>query len=205
MGCRRGDELIRPIVVLTGGIGTGKSTVGRILEELGADVVEADLLGHAVLERGGSAFSAVAARWPEAVEDGRINRRVLGQVVFSDRDALRELERLTHPGIRELLLERIESSDAAILVVEVPIPAAWLDPSWPRIVVDVDDATRRARLLDRGMTSEEIESRLAAQPSRTEWRDLADHIIVNDGDRSALVGEVGKLWERLHRTVSPEG
>lgn len=204
MGRHRGDGLIRSIVVLTGGIGTGKSTVARILEGLGAEVVEADRLGHEVLESGGPAFAAVAERWPGVVEDGRIDRRALGRVVFADRAALRELEGLTHPEIRRLLLDRIASSEAEIVVVEIPIPAAWLDPGWPRIVVDVDESIRRARLMDRGMTSEEIESRMAAQPSRAEWQDLADHLVVNEGDHPALVREVKEAWERIRQVSDPE-
>ncbi len=203
MGSRRGDELIPAVVVLTGGIGTGKSTVARLLAARGADVIEADRLGHAVLEPGGAAFGPVAERWPSVVVDGRIDRGALGRIVFAEPGALSELEAMTHPEISRLIHRRIDDSDASVVVVEIPIPARWLDPAWPRVVVDVDDLARRSRLAGRGMEAADIEARMAAQPSRAEWRALADEVVANDGDLTDLEAAVDHLWSRLGE--SPEG
>ena len=185
------------MLVLTGGIGSGKSTVAGILSARGAHVIEADRLGHEVLAPGGAAYPEVASRWPEVVVDGEIVRRALGRIVFGDPDELAALESLTHPAIRDLLAARLAAADAVVTVVEIPIRAEWLDPSWPVLVVDVSEETRRPRLRDRGMDDDEIDARMAAQPTREQWRDGATWVVRNDGDLSALAGEVDRVWHAL--------
>lgn len=164
-------------------------------------MIDADRLGHDVLAPGGAAAGHVADRWPSAVVAGQIDRRALGRIVFGDPRALAELEAMTHPEIRRLIGLRIEASSSEVVVVEIPIPARWLDPAWRRIVVDVDDAVRRSRLLDRGMTADEIEQRMLAQPSREQWRDLADNLVANDGDLSALERAVDRIWDGVRDPV----
>ncbi len=168
--------------------------MARLLGERGAEIIDADRLGHAVLAPGGVAADQVADRWPSVVVDGQIDRRALGRIVFADPAALAALEAMTHPEIRRLIGLRIETSDSEVVVVEIPIPARWLDPTWRRVVVDVDDAIRLSRLLDRGMTSEEIEQRMAVQPSRDEWQALADDLVANDGDLHELGRAVDRIW-----------
>lgn len=197
MGRDGGVHLTHSVLVLTGGIGSGKSTVAGILSARGAHVIEADRLGHEVLAPGGAAYPEVASRWPEVVVDGEIDRRALGRIVFGDPDELAALESLTHPAIRDLLAARLAAADAVVTVVEIPIRAEWLDPSWPVLVVDVSEETRRSRLRDRGMDDDEIDARMAAQPTREQWRDGATWVVRNDGDLSALAGEVDRVWHAL--------
>lgn len=183
-------------IVLTGGIGSGKSTVAERFEAAGAVVVDADRAGHDVLEPDGAAFDAVARRWPEVVSDGRIDRRALGRIVFADADQLAALEAMTHPEIRRLVRDRLDAVDGPA-VLEVPIPVRWVPDDWPVVVVDVPDEVRRRRLRVRGMDDEEISQRMAAQPTRAEWLAMADEVVDNSGDRTALDDQVRALLERL--------
>ncbi|MEX1280642.1 MAG: dephospho-CoA kinase [Acidimicrobiia bacterium] len=183
-------------VVLTGGIGTGKSTVAALLASAGATVVDADRIGHEVLEPGGTAFEPVTERWPHVVVDGRIDRRALGRIVFGDPDQLAELEALTHPAIRAAALERLADIDG-LAVLEVPIPVRWAPEEWPVVVVDAPDEVRFARLSDRGLDDDEITQRMAAQPARDEWLAMADHVVDNSGGRDVLQREVDRLLTDL--------
>lgn len=162
----------------------------------GVTVIEADRVGHEVLEPHGPAFDEVAARWPSAVVDGRIDRRTLGRIVFADPTELSALEAITHPHIRRRVAEGIDGAPDTV-AVEVPIPVAWLDPTWPRVVVDVPDPIRIERLLERGMTRGEIHQRMAAQPTRHEWLELADHVIDNSGGADDLEPQVEALLSTL--------
>lgn len=168
-----------------------------MLAARGADVIEADRLGHAVLAPGGAAFAHVAGRWPEVVVDGQIDRRALGRIVFADPDLLAELEAMTHPAIRDLLVQRLEASTAGVVAIEIPMRADWLDPSWPVLVVDVPDGLRRARLSGRGMDEDEIDARIAAQPDRDEWRAGATWVVANGGDLADLAAEVDEVWREV--------
>ena len=185
-------------LLLCGPIGAGKSTVGQMLAARGADVIDSDKVGHRVLEPSGAAWSAVAARWPDTVVDGRIDRAALGGVVFADPEQLAELEELTHPAIGEEILSMAEGSEAHVVVVEVPLLKDVVGAGWPRIVVDAPDEVRVSRLLARGMTVAEIERRMAVQPRRGLWLAAADHVVDNSGPLDQLAGEVDGLWSRLH-------
>lgn len=190
-------------VLLSGGIGSGKSAVSRALESRGIVVLDADRAGHEVLEPGGEAFDSVVSRWPEVLVDGRIDRRALGRVVFGNPDTLAELETYTHPAIRARLDRSVASLDSREVVVEMPLPKDFMGPGWLRVVVDSPDAVRIQRLRDRGMDSDEIESRMASQPTRQEWRDIADYVVDNSGDRADLDAEVSALLEWMRSEVAP--
>ena len=191
-------------MILSGGIGAGKSTVGALFGRLGAVVIDADSAGHAVLAPGGEAHDAVAARWPEAVTTaGVIDRAALARIVFADRALLTELEGLTHPAIRARIGDLVAAADQGILVgagvvmVEVPLAASFLGPGWVRVVVDVPAEERRRRLLARGMDGAGIERRMAAQPADDEWRAGADLVVDNSGPEEALAAEVARVWGML--------
>jgi len=178
--------------ILTGPIGSGKSTVGDLLRERGITVIDADRLGHAVLEPGGDAFEQVAARWPECAQEGRIDRRRLGEIVFADPDQLRDLESLTHPHIVRRIEELSAENDGRIMIVELPI-LDGLSLGWEKIVVDAPVEVRRSRLRDRGMSPDEISDRMRAQPSREAWLREADLVIDNSGSLGDLEAQVEKL------------
>lgn len=189
--------MLRRFIVLSGGIGSGKSAVGAAMAARGAHIIEADRLGHEVLEPGGGAFDQVAERWPDVIVDGRVDRRALGRIVFGNAAELRVLESFTHPAIRSRIGELVDTSTAEIIVVELPLERSFLGEEWIRVVVDAPIETRIERLRERGMDDDEIEGRLAAQPSRDHWLDLADEVIDNGGTLEALDARVAALVERL--------
>lgn len=183
--------------VLTGAIGTGKSTVGSMLAARGARVIDADRIGHAVIDPSGPGFASVADRWPEVVVDGKIDRRALGAIVFADRSELAVLESITHPLIVARLRELVDGSNSAVAVVEVSVPHLPIDPRWGRIVVLASEDVRRQRLVMRGLDLEEIDQRMAAQPAPEEWVQEGDLVVDNDGDLEALERQVDTLWSEL--------
>ncbi len=186
-----------PRVVVTGGIGSGKSLVCSLLSALGTVVIDADLLGHAVLEPAGEAFGEVAARWPQVVAQGRIDRATLAEVVFSDGRRLTELMAMTHPHIRARMVREVERHPDRPVAVEISAPSDMVMPDWPVLVVDSDPGTVRDRLVVRGMGEGDIGRRLASQRSRQEWLELADLVISNRSDRDALGKEVRRAAREL--------
>lgn len=184
-------------LVVMGGIGAGKSTVGAMFADLGAVVIDADRVGHEVLEPGGDAFDDVAARWPAAVSDGRIDRAALAAIVFSDPDQLAELEAITHPAIGRTIEQRVAKVQDEPVVVELPLMRRMLGEAWTWLLVDAPDEMRVSRAVERGMAREAVLRRIAAQPAREAWLDAADHVIVNDGDLEELRAQVLALWKRL--------
>lgn len=172
--------------VVTGGIGSGKSTVTRLASAAGYSTIDADLVGHDVLA--GPARTAVATRWPEVMKEGHVDRKALGAIVFSDRSQLKELEAITHPLISEELRHRMAATTRGILELSVPIPLAG---NLPTVVVDTPDDVRRQRLRERGLSDEDIERRFANQPTRAEWLAMATVVIDNSGTP-----------EELHRAVT---
>jgi dephospho-CoA kinase len=182
--------------LLTGGIGSGKTTTAAIFESLGARVISADLIGHTVIAPQGEAFAAVAARFPEAVVGGSIDRSRLAATVFADQRELHALEEITHPAIREQIAEEVAGLDGVVLV-EVPLITDFLGPGWGRIVVDAPVPVRLERLLARGMTREDAEARISVQPTRGEWLEVADLVVDNRGDLAALAGECAAVWSRI--------
>ena len=191
-------------LIISGGIGSGKSAVGEELASRGAVVIQADHVGHAVLEPGAEAYAAVAELWPQVLVGGRIDRAALGRIVFTEPAALRRLEAITHPAIRARIAGVVAASDAEIVVVELPIPSDMLGPGWIRVVVDAPTETRRQRLLDRGHAADDIDARMSSQPSREAWLALADEVVDNSGDRAELAAAVDALLERLDH-ASDEG
>jgi len=181
--------------VVTGGIGSGKSTITRTLGELGAVTIDADRLGHEILEPDGPAFDAVAERWPSVVRDGRIDRSMLGDVVFSNPSELRELGMITHPAIRAEITRRIADAGASTVAVEISVPKDLIGVGWLRtIVADLAEDVRRERLLARGMSGDEIDRRMAAQPSRDGWRARGRWIVSAAGSREEVAERVRCLW-----------
>jgi dephospho-CoA kinase len=191
---------------LTGGIGSGKSTVAGMLAALGARVVDADQVGHDVYRPGTPGFRDVVAAFGRAViaPDGTIDRRALGTIVFADPAALARLNAIVHPLIAAELARRIAAARAGgyagPLVIEaaVLVEAGWrplVDRLW---VVSVSPETAVARVTaSRGLPRAEVERRLAAQTSDAERRRVADLVIENDGSRAALRAAVEAAWRTV--------
>lgn len=178
--------------MISGGIGGGKSAVRRLLEEHGFFTVDADAVGHEVIAVGGTAFPHVARRWPEVVEDGAINRSELGRIVFSDSEALRELEQITHPHIFGTIQQRVQGIRDPV-AVEVPLLHHRLGDGWSRVIVDCVDEQRMARLKAKGMSPEDASARMSSQPSRQEWLSVADVVIPNHDDQQSLAQSVDEF------------
>jgi dephospho-CoA kinase len=151
-------------------------------------------MGHRVLEPAGKAFGPVAERWPEVLRDGVIDRGRLADIVFADTGQLRELESLTHPHIFGTIRGELEGFDG-VAVVEVPIIETGL--LWPRIVVDAPDEIRFERALSRGMSSSDVQARMASQPTRSQWLASADLVIPNHGTPEELEEAVEVLVGEL--------
>ena len=186
-------------LVLTGGLGAGKSTAARRFRELGAVVIEADRVGHEVLAPDGEASGPVAARWPQVVRAGRIDRAVLARVVFADAEELSALEAITHPAIRAEIARRVHDAGTRPVVVETPVSAVLPEDEWVIVVVAASLATRLLRAVDRGLSADDAAARASHQPSDAEWSALGDHVLVNDGNVDDLRSAVDALWMVLHR------
>lgn len=190
-------------VGLTGGIGAGKSAVSRLLGELGAVVVDADLIAREVVEPGTEGLRAVRAEFGDAVlaPDGSLDRAALGAVVFADPERLAALNAVVHPLVaaRSAELEAAAGPDA-VVVHDVPLIAEnGLAPLYDRVlVVDASEETQLDRLTRlRGMTEADARARMAAQASREERLAVADVVIDNDGSLADLEARVRQVWSGL--------
>jgi dephospho-CoA kinase len=196
-----------PVIGLTGGIGSGKSTVATMLAELGARVIDADKVGHDVYLPGTDGFRRVVdAFGPEIVaSDGTIDRRRLGARVFGDPDELARLNRLVHPLIGEEIRRRMQAAfadgDGRPIVVEAAImlEAGWrfFDRIWV-VVVSREVAVARVAA-SRGLSRADVEQRIDAQISNAERRRVADVVIENDGTLAELRAQVEAAWRGLRR------
>ncbi|MEX0826561.1 MAG: dephospho-CoA kinase [Acidimicrobiia bacterium] len=182
--------------LLTGGIGSGKSTAATYFEILGALVVSADRIGHEMIAPGGAAHAAVVERFPSFVVDGAVDRSRLAAHVFTERGELQALEAITHPAIRAKIHDIVDGV-AGVVMVELPLIGDFLGPGWKRIVVDAPEAVRLERLLARGMGRHDAAARMAAQPTRGEWLESADLVVDNRGDLMELETECRSVWRRI--------
>lgn len=190
------------IIGLTGGIGTGKTQVAELLEELGAAVVNADLLGHEIYKPHTEGWREVVAAFGERVvgPDGEIDRRALGSIVFSDEDALRRLNAITHPRIYALAAERLDAlkrqgAGAAVLEAALLIEAQWtglVNEVW---VITSPEADVIERLRERnGMDADTARARIRSQMPQSERAECADAVLENSGSLEDLDADVRKLW-----------
>jgi dephospho-CoA kinase len=193
------------LVGLTGGIGSGKSTVAAGLAERGAAVVDADAISREIMEPGGLAYGPVVERFGEGIvgPDGRINRAALAGLVFGNPDALADLNGLTHPAIGQVMAERMSEAAARSLIVVLDIPLLNIATKdrftfAAIVVVDTPEDVAVERLVgQRGFTEEDARARIAAQISREERKGLADLVVENGGDRAALESEIDRSWAWL--------
>lgn len=185
------------VIGLTGGIGAGKSTAARRFEELGAEIVDVDALGHLVLLPGGRAHDAVLDAF------GTVDRRALGAIVFKDPDALAQLTGISHPAINAELADTLAAVDADVVVLDMAILAeSNLGVGLYDVVVTVEAPVeeRVARAVARGMEETDVRRRIANQASEVQRGRLARHVLVNDGDEGALHAQVDAVWQELVAT-----
>lgn len=191
------------VIGLTGGIGSGKSEAARILEQLGAVVVNADRVGHATYRSGTSTWHAIVQAFGLEVvgHDGEIDRRRLGAIVFGDPGRLKRLNEIVWPAIRQALAARIarerhdDSSAAIVIEAAVLLEAGWddlVDEVW---VVDAPEPEVQSRLVARGMSREDVRARSQFQLSRDERNGRAQVLIRNDTDLKGLEVAIRKAWD----------
>ncbi len=193
------------VIGLTGGIGSGKSSVAAMLRELGATVIDADLLAREAVAPGSPALQAIVARFgPEALTpSGELDRRALGRRVFADEEARRALNAIVHPEVAALAAQQMSdalASGAPLVVYDVPLLYEnGLEQSLPEVVVVwARPETQRSRIARRDQLSpEEIEARLAAQLPLADKAARADRVIDNDGDLEATRAQVRALYGAL--------
>jgi dephospho-CoA kinase len=192
------------LVGLTGGVGSGKSTVAEMLRELGAQVVDADEAAHAVYEPGSPGFDAVVREFgDEYVDGGRIDRSRLGELVFHDNDARRRLNSIVHPLVRDWMAQRTaEAAERGVEVVVQDVPLLFengLERLFSTVVlVYAPEEVQVERLVSgRGFTPERARAMIAAQMPIENKRGLAHHVINNSGAREDTQAQVKAIWKQL--------
>ncbi len=192
-------------VGLTGGVASGKSTVSAILAELGAVIIDADLLAREVVEPGTEGLAEIVAAFgPEILTAaGQLDRPAVGARVFADEEARRTLEAIIHPRVRDRGRElEAEAAPGAIVVHDIPLLAETGQPANfdAVIVVDVPVELQIERMVrDRGMTVADAEARIAAQATREQRLAIATHVIDNTGTFEDLRHRVTEVFEELKR------
>lgn len=191
------------LVGLTGGIGSGKSTVARMLAARGAVVLDSDVLAREAVEPGTSAFDAVVARFGDGVlgSDGSLDREALATIVFADDVARADLEAIVHPVVRRAIAETVAAHAGTddVVVVDSPLLIeTGAHEGFPVVVVvkaSVD--ARVARLVERGMSEEDARDRMAAQMPMEEKVAHADVVLDNEDTVAGLEERVDRLWSDL--------
>jgi dephospho-CoA kinase len=192
-------------VGLTGGIASGKTTVARMLQNLGVPVLEADPLAHFLIEPGESAYEAVVREFGTEVlrADGFVDRSKLAEIVFADREKLERLNRIVHPGVREAIerwfteLEQGGGVRVAVVEAALLVEAGYRDQLDRLVVAWCRPEQQLERLLARGLTREQAERRIAAQMPAEEKRRLADDVIDCSGSLEDTRRQVEALARRL--------
>ena len=199
------------VIGLTGGIGTGKTQVSRYLEDLGAAVINADLLGHEAYQPNTEAWKEVVISFGEGVlgPTGEVDRKKLGKIVFNDVEALGRLNAIMHPRIYDMVAERIRNlgkEGRGVVVVEA---ALLLEANWTPLVDEVwVTAAPEEQVLQRlqsgkGMDETAVRARIRSQMPQAERIQHANVILDNSGSLSELRAQVEKLWES-HVTTNKE-
>jgi dephospho-CoA kinase len=194
---------------LTGGIASGKSAVAECLAELGAVIIDSDVLAREVVQPGTPGLAAVADRFGPGVlaADGSLDRAALGAVVFADPQARADLEAIIHPAVRARAsaLSAAAPADAVVVqVIPLLVEAGLVDAFDQVVVVDVDPDLQMERLQRRnGYSREEAAARVAAQAPRDVRLAQADVVIENNGTLTELVAKVDRFWAELMGVDTP--
>lgn len=195
------------VIGLTGGIGSGKSTVSRFLGEMGAVVLDADKVGHQAYQPGTETWKELVAAFGEDIvaPDSTIDRRKLGAIVFADPEALARLNRIMHPRMFDMMKARIEEyrgqgTEVVVLEAAILLEANWtplVDEVWVTVASEsiVVQRTRERT----GLPEEQIKARIRSQLSNEERSQQAKVVITNDGDLAELRVKVEKLWQELQK------
>jgi dephospho-CoA kinase len=202
------------LVALTGGIGSGKSTVSQRLAERGAVIIDADAIVRELQQAGSPLLDRLAERFGAGIigNDGELDRPALAAIAFRDDQALADLNDIVHPEVRAEIARRAAAEAGTDHVVVVDIPLFEVAPKGRGlefaavIVVDTPVETAVARLVgQRGLTEADARARIAKQISREERLAKADFVVDNSGDLDALDPQIDELWEWLAALGAPRG
>jgi dephospho-CoA kinase len=191
------------VVGLTGGIGSGKSTVLAMLSKRGAIVVDADAIVHELQRSGEPVFDEmVEAFGPEIIgPDGELDRPKVASIVFNDPEQLKRLQAITHPAVGKEVLRLLgEAGEHDVVVIDIPLMTETSRAERGLkdiIVVDVDPKTQVVRASARGGDPDDVRQRMAAQATREDRLKLADHVLNNEGTIEDLERQVDELWAEL--------
>lgn len=187
------------VVGLTGGIGSGKSTVADLFVARGAALVDTDAIAHELTGPGGAAMAEISAVFgPEIVNPaGGLDRAAMRERVFADPAARQKLEAILHPMIRQISAERCKAADAPYVILAVPLlveSGTYRERCQRIVVVDCPESRQVERVMARNrMTAAEVEAIMATQASREERLAVADDVIVNDAGVDSLFSQVDAL------------
>ncbi len=194
------------LIGLTGGIGSGKSTVAARLQEKGAVIVDADQIAREIVEPGEPALAELASAFAGVLnEDGTLNRAELARQAFASEESTKTLNRITHPQIRNRTRERLEEAEADganVVVYDMPllIENDEADQVDHVLVVDAPDEVRVQRLVEyRGLEAADARRRIAAQVDRETRLKHADTILDNSGSKDSLLAQVDEFWKSISR------
>ena len=197
------------LVGLTGGIGSGKSSVSSLLADRGAVVIDADAITRELQQPGEPVFDAMVERFGPGIvaSDGTLDRPAVADLVFSDPDALKDLNGLVHPAVGAEIARRLEAELETdhVVVLDVPLLVeSGRDDLGGLIVVDTDPEIAVQRLVEqRGFREADARARIARQASRDERLARADFVIENDGTRDELEQRVAACWEWITTSRKP--
>ncbi|MEW9900321.1 dephospho-CoA kinase [Chitinivorax sp. PXF-14] len=195
------------VIGLTGGIGSGKSTVTRLFEQRGAGVVDTDAIAHALTAPGGKAIAQLREVFGDAyiTADDRLDRAAMRQRVFTDDDAKRQLEAILHPMIRQEVMAALARQTAPYTLLVVPLlieTGAYADAICRTLVVDCAEATQISRTAQRSaLQPDEVKAIMAKQATRSERLARADDTVENDGEPGALEPQIAKLHDQYMQIV----
>ena len=188
------------LIGLTGGIGSGKSEVARLLTARGAEVIDADLIVRELQQPGAEVYEKMVELFGQEVvgADRALDRAAIAKKVFADESLLKTLNQLIHPIVRRVMNERVESfrSSDKVVVLDIPLlvenPREGLDGV---LVVDLDGELAVKRLVEqRNMNADDARARIAKQATREQRLAIANHVIDNSGDRDELSQKVDLAW-----------
>ena len=190
----------RVVVGLTGGFGTGKSTVAGMFQELGAWIVDADRIAHESLRKESPVYGEVSKLFPEAIGPEDLDRKKIAAVIFSQPEKKKKLEALVHPYVFERMEQEISEAEESVVILDVPLLfETGLDQRCDAVcVVDAPEAAVRERLKERGFTENEISARKKAQMPLEEKKRKANFVINNSHDLEQTKQDVEKIWKGLH-------
>ena len=194
------------IIGITGGTGSGKTTLLRLIASADGLILDCDLIYHQLLEQDAELQSAIAQRFPNAIENGKINRKLLGSIVFGEPSALAVLNKITHTAVKNEVVRQLESKPALAAIDAIGLFEGQLDKLCDITVAVIADRSIR---IDRIMNRDSLDyasaaSRVEAQKSDDFYTSRADFTVYNNSDEEALLVQANKVLDEI-RKISEDG